>query len=44
VDLVNGSPQLVINGETYGLSQLVSVTTPPATTTSNTTSSTPSTN
>ena len=44
VDLVNGSPQLVINGPMYGLSQLVSVTMPPATTTSNTTSSSTSAN
>jgi flagellar basal-body rod modification protein FlgD len=47
VDVINGSPQLVINGETYGLSQLVSVTTPPAisaTPASNTTAGTTSAN
>lgn len=42
VDLVNGSPELVVNGQTYGLSQLVSVTVPAATTTSPTSSTTSS--
>jgi flagellar basal-body rod modification protein FlgD len=45
VDLVNGSPQLVINDQTYGLNQLVAVTLPPATTpTTNSTSSSTSVN
>jgi len=44
VAIVNGSPQLVINGQTYGLSQLVAVTLPPASATSNTTPATPSAN
>jgi flagellar basal-body rod modification protein FlgD len=44
VALVNGSPQLVVNGQTYALSQLVAVTAPPATTTSNTASSSSSAN
>ena len=30
VDVVSGSPELVINGQTYGLSQLVAVTAPSA--------------
>jgi len=34
VALVNGSPQLEINGQLYGLNQLLTVTTPPVTTTS----------
>lgn len=45
VDLVSGSPQLVVDGQTYDLSKLVSVTMPPATGTSpasNTTTSTTS--
>lgn len=44
VDVVNGSPELVVNGQTYGLSQLVAVTLPPAAATSNTTSGTTSSN
>ena len=43
VDVVNGSPQLVVNGQTFDLSQLVAVTAPPAAT-SNTTSGATSSN